>query len=88
MKTLLKLLLILAVVAGLAVWASLRSFRAFLGEDLVAVVRCEPAPEGAGYRYLIEVTQMEGQAPGRREKFPMSGDQWSAAATSSNGNPG
>ena len=78
MKTLFRLTAVLAVVACLALWASLHSFRAFLGEDLVAVVRCEPAPDGVPYRYLVEVTQMEGPVPGRREKFPMSGDQWSA----------
>jgi hypothetical protein len=56
---------------------SLRSFRVFLEEEMVAVVRCEAAPAGTSYRYLLEITQREGPNPGRREKFPMSGDQWS-----------
>ncbi len=77
MKTLFRLTALLAVLACLAIWAGLRSFHVFLAEDLVAVVRCEPAPDGVPYRFLIEVTQREGPAPGRREKFPMSGDQWS-----------
>ena len=77
MKTLLRLTAVLALVAGLAIWAGLRSFRVFLEEDLVAVVRCDPAPAGVGYQVLVEITQMEGPLPVRREKFPMSGDQWS-----------
>lgn len=78
MKTLFRLVLVLAIVACLAIWASVRSFRVFLEEDLVAVVQCEAAPDGVLYRFLVEITQQEGPAAGRREKFPMSGDQWSA----------
>lgn len=78
MRTLLRVTVLLAVLAGAGLWVSLRSFRVFLEEEMVAVVRCEAAPEGTGYRYLIEITQIEGRLPGRREKFPMSGDQWSA----------
>lgn len=77
MKTLFKLVLLLTLFAGLAVWAGLRSFRAFLHEDLVAIIRVEPAPPAATYRYRIEVIQMEGETPVRQEKFPMQGDQWS-----------
>ncbi len=77
-RALIKALFILALVAGLALWAGFRSFHVFLEEDLVAVVQCEAAPDGIGYQYLVEITQMENQVPGRREKFPMSGDQWSA----------
>ena len=76
MKFLLRLSLLLAVIAGLAVWAGLRSFRVFLEEELVAVVQCEPAPADARYKFLLEVTQMERGLPVRREKFPMTGDQW------------
>ena len=76
-KSLVRLTVFLAILASLAVWVSLRSFRVFLEEDLVAVVQCEAAPIGASYGFLIEVKQMTGGVPGPREKFPMMGDQWS-----------
>lgn len=63
--------------AGVALFLSLRSYSAFTQEELVAVVQCEPAPAGASYGFLIEVRQMAGGVPGRREKFPMVGEQWS-----------
>ena len=78
MKTIFRIIVVLVLLTGLALWAGLRSFRAFLEEELVAVVRCEPAPPGLPYRFLVEVTQVERGVPGRREKFPMTGDQWSA----------
>ena len=77
MKTLIRLVVVLSVVAALAVWVGLRSFRVFLEEELVAVVRCEPARPDAHYKFLLEVTQMEHGASAQQEKFPMTGDQWS-----------
>ena len=44
---------------------------------MVAVVRCEPAPKGASFGSLIVITPVTGGFPGKPEKFPMSGDQWS-----------
>ena len=76
MKTLLRLTAVLAVVACLVIWASLRSFRVFLEEDLVAVVRCETAPDGVSYSFLIQVTPVVDGRPLQSEKFPMIGDQW------------
>jgi len=76
-RALIKALFFLAVVSSVALFLSLRSYSVFTREDLVAVVRCEPAPAGASYGFLIEVTQMAGGIPGRREEFPMRGDQWS-----------
>jgi len=76
LKLLARLLLLLVVILGLSVAVSLRTFRAFTEEELVAVVRCETAPAGATYGFLVEVTQMRAGEPGRREKFPMVGDQW------------
>lgn len=77
MKILFRITVLLALVACLSVWAALRSFRLFLEEELVAVVQCESAPPDAGYKFLLEVAQMEHGAPAGREKLPMNGDQWS-----------
>ena len=76
MKLLTRLLLLLVLALGLSVALTLRSFRAFTEEERVAVVRCEAAPPGATYGFLLEVTQMRGGEPGRQEKFPMVGEQW------------
>ncbi len=76
-RALIKALFFLALMAGVALFLSLRSYSAFTQEELVAVVQCEPAPAGASYGFLIEVRQMAGGVPGRREKFPMVGEQWS-----------
>ncbi len=71
------MLLILAIAASLALWTSLRSYRVFSQEELVAVIRCEPAPKGASFGFLIEVTPVVKGFPSKPEKFPMVGDQWS-----------
>lgn len=76
MKSLLRLTVLLALLAAAGLWFSLRSFRVFADEQQVAVVRCQLPPPGSTYRFLLEVTQKAGPEPGRREKFPMSGDQW------------
>ena len=77
LKTLLRVTLLLALLTAVAFWVSLRAFHVFLEEDSVAIVRCEPAPAGSLYRFLVEIQPVEHGLSGRREKFPMSGDQWS-----------
>ena len=76
-RALIKALFLLAIAAGIALFLSLRSFSVFNREDLVAVVQCEPAPPGSTHSFLLEVTQMANGVPGKRESFPMAGDQWS-----------
>lgn len=66
----------LALAAGLAVFAGLRSYRAFTHEELVATVECRPAPAGAGYAFLLGIRQVERGVPGPEEAFPMQGEQW------------
>ena len=70
------LILCLTVVAGVANLFGLRSYRVFTQEELVAVVRCDPAPQGSGYPFLLWVTPVSGGIPGAPEHFPMVGDQW------------
>lgn len=67
------LLLGLLLLAAAAVYVGARSYRLFTQEEPVAVVRCERAPAGATYGFLIQVTPVPA---GRPEKFPMVGDQW------------
>lgn len=70
------IILCLTTVAGLAILFGLRSYRVFTNEELVAVVRCEPAPQGSTSTFLLWVTPVAGGIPGTPERFPMVGDQW------------
>lgn len=69
-------LLILGLASVICLYVGIRSYRVFTQEELVAVVRCEPAPAGAGYSFLLQVTLMKNGRPSSSEKFPMVGDQW------------
>lgn len=76
LRRLLWLVLLLAAAATLALFAGLRSFRAFTHEELVALVECELAPPGAGHRFVLKVRQVAGGVPGPEENYPMEGEQW------------
>lgn len=67
---------VLAAVAWLTVWGSLRSYRVFAQEELVAVVRCEDDPKGGRGQFLLELVPIQNGIPGRPENFSMAGDQW------------
>ena len=67
---------LLAAAAGLAVWGTLRSYRVFTQEELVAVVRCGEDPQGSRELFLLEVAAVRNGIPDRAESFAMSGDQW------------
>jgi len=85
-RSLLWLVAALAVLAGLAVFLGLRSYRVFTEEELVAIVRCEPIPggsvpkgissKGGHYRFLLLYTPVTRGVSGITESFPMQGDQW------------
>ena len=76
MRQLFKLLLAALLLAAVAVGLGLRAYHAFTQEELVAIVRCEPAPSGLSYPFLVQVTPVHSRQPGRPEKFPMAGEQW------------
>lgn len=67
----------LLVLAGAALFWSIRTYRIFTREELVAQVLCESAPAGAPHRFSIQWTPVENGQMGRSEKFAMTGDQWS-----------
>lgn len=76
MRQLFKLLLAALLLAAVAVGLGLQAYHAFTQEELAAIVRCEPAPPGLSYPFLMQVTPVHNGQPGRPEKFPMTGEQW------------
>ena len=77
MRQLFGLMVMAVVLAAAALWLGLRSYRVFTHEEQVAVVSCRSAPQGAPYRFVMQVSQMQEGRPGPAESFPMAGDQWS-----------
>ncbi len=67
----------LTILAGFGVLWGLRSYQVFTHEEQVAIVRCEAAPKGAQYRFLIGVAPVQRGAPSSMRSFPLQGDQWS-----------
>jgi hypothetical protein len=76
LKRIFFILLILGLAAAACLYSGVRSYRVFTQEELVAVVRCEPAPAGASYTFLLQVAFQENGRPVSSERFPMVGDQW------------
>lgn len=76
MRRLLSLVLLFLVLAAAALVWSVRTYRVFTREELVAQVVCEPPPSGVSYTFVIRFTPVEDGQLGRPEKFPMTGDQW------------
>ena len=66
----------LVILAGLCLLLALRSYRAFTQEELVAVVRCEMAPKGAPYGFLLYYAPVTRGMVGTVQRFTMYGDQW------------
>ena len=64
------------VLAILGLLWGLRSYHVFTQEELVAVVRCEPAPPGSAAGFLLWWTPVSQGNAGSAEKFLMRGDQW------------
>ncbi len=67
MKRFFWILACLLTLVGVGFLFGLRSYQVFTREELVAVVRCEAAPAGSGYPFVLSIAQ---------QSLPLQGDQW------------
>lgn len=64
------------LLGGIGLLLGLRSYHVFTEEDLVGIVRCEPAGKGSPGGFVLEFTPVHGKSRAAGRRFPMAGDQW------------
>ncbi len=76
LKTIFWVIAWLIVLAGVSLLVTLRSYRVFTEEELVAIVWCEPAPPSTSYKFTLRYAPVTKGVVGTAQRFPMYGDQW------------